>query len=286
MKRRQVLRCLGAAALAPLGVTGVLPRSLGVGRARRLERIGLQLYTVRDAIQSDFQGSLERVARIGFQEVELFDFYGQRPGDVAGWLRSAGLVSPSSHVDFGALRDPESRMRAIEAARTIGNDYLVCVWIEPEDRQSLEDFRRIADVLDRAGETCAAAGLTLAYHNHDFEFETMEGELPFDLLLARTDANLVAVEIDLYWITKGGADPFAYFAQYPGRFPLVHVKDMDDTEQQSFTEVGRGIIDFELLLAGMDGAGARHFYVEQDETELDPFEAARIGFEYLNRLDF
>ncbi len=266
-------------------VSSYMTSGVGVERRGFLRACGA-LAAVTALPTTGWADRLERVAKIGFHEVEVFDFYRNKPNVVSGWLETAGLVSSFSHVFLGTLRDPERRKEAIEAAKTIGNDYLVCVWIELEDRQSLDDYRPIADVLNEAGESCSAGGLTLAYHNHDFEFVPMEGALPFDLLLQRTDEERVVVEIDLYWITKAGADPFQYFAQYPGRFPLVHVKDMDDTEARHFTEVGTGVIDFKTIFGRMDGTGARHFYIEQDESRLDPFEAARIGYEYLKSLEF
>ncbi len=176
--------------------------------------------------------------------------------------------------------------QTIDAAKEIGNQYLVCVYIPPEERQSLDDYRRFAELFNEVGETCRRSGIQFAYHNHDFEFQPTNGKIPFQVLLEETDASLVQIEIDLYWITKAGAEPFEYFEAYPGRFPLFHVKDMDDTPKGFFTEVGRGVIDFPKIFSRADQAGVKHFIVEQDETPGSPFDSARISFDYLKALEY
>jgi len=174
----------------------------------------------------------------------------------------------------------------IEAAHVIGHKYLLVAWSPPEERQSLDDYKRLADLFNRTGEQLKKADIQFAYHNHDFEFAQMEGHIPYDLLLERTDPQLVKLEMDLYWIVKGGGKPLEYFEKYPGRYPLLHVKDMDATPKRYFTEVGRGVIDFKTIFANAGRAGVRHYFVEQDETPGSPFESMKISMDYLRKLEF
>ena len=191
--------------------------------AERLDRIGLQLYTVRDALAKDFEGTLARVAATGYREVEFAGYMGRRPEAVRAVLERNGLRAPSAHV---ALQEMRTRMPAVvEAAHVIDHDYIVVPYLPEEERRTMPQYERLADELNTLGRRARDADLRLAYHNHDFEFTRMDGRLPYDLLLERTDPQLVSFEMDLYWITKAGHDPLAYFDRFPGRFRMVHVKD-------------------------------------------------------------
>ena len=251
---------------------------------RKLSNIGLQLYTVREQLAADFGGTLERVAALGFREVEFAGYHGRAPAQVKSALRRYSLLAPSAHVTTAELRGGLDG--AIEAARVVGHRYLVCGYVPAEERRSPDDYRRLAELLNRAGERAARAGLQLCYHNHDFEFEQAGGQNPYDLLLARADAQLVKMQLDLYWIAKAGRNPLDYFSKHRGRFPSLHVKDMDATPRRSFTEVGRGVIDFKNIFAAAGRAGVRHYFVEQDETPGSPFDSAKISLDYLQRLRF
>jgi len=251
---------------------------------RGLSRVGLQLYTVREQLAADFEGTLARVAALGVREVEFAGYHGRAAREVRAALRRHKLSAPAAHVTTAALRG--GLERAIEEAKTVGHEYLVCGYVPAGERRSPDDYRRLADLLNGAGERAARAGLRLGYHNHDFEFEQSGGQVPYDLLLARTDARLVRMELDLYWITKAGRSPLDYLSKHPGRFPLLHVKDMDATPRRSFTEVGRGVIDFKSILAAARRAGVKHYFVEQDETPASPFDSIRVSLDYLKRLEF
>lgn len=250
--------------------------------ARRLGPIGLELYTVRGVLERDFEGTLARVAETGYKEVEFAGYFGHAPQDVHAMLARHGLSAPSVHV--GSL-GPDQWPAALDAARVIGHHYVVIPWIAPEARTTLDAYKRIAESFNRAGEAARAAGLQFAYHNHDFEFVPIGGRLPYDVLLAETDPTLVQLEMDLYWITKGGQDPLAYFARYPGRFPLVHVKDSLGPPEHRMADVGAGTINFRTIFAHRDQAGIRHAFVEHDEPP-DPFGSIRASYEYLRRLEF
>lgn len=280
MNRRSFVRSL------MLGAAGAacVPETRAAYARKKLSKIGVQLYTVRRELEADFEGTLAKVAALGFREVEFAGYYGRTPAQVRAILARNNLAAPSAHfqsvVASGGVRE------AIEAAQTISHEYLVYAWLPPEERKSLDDYRRLAERLNRAGEECRRAGIQFGYHNHDFEFAQMEGRIPYDLILEATDARLVKMELDLYWITKGGRSPLAYFRKYPGRFPLVHVKDMDSTPGRRFTEVGRGRIDFKEIFAASKQAGIKHYFVEQDETPASPFDSIKTSIEYLRRLEF
>ena len=278
MKRRSFL-AQSAAGLAAMA----LPRTAGGTGPSRLGRIGVQLYTVRDALQRDFEGTLARVASIGYEEVEFAGYMGQTAAQVRDAMRRTGLSAPSAHVPFAALGKEWDRV--LDDAHTIGHRYVVMPWLDEKDRQDLDAYRRIADRLNHAGESAARAGIRVAYHNHDFEFTPMENRLPYDVLLQSTDPRYVLLELDLYWITKGGKDPLAYFARWPGRFRLVHVKDSVGPPEHRMADVGAGTIDWGRIFAQRKQAGIEHVFVERDEPP-DPFASIAASHAYLRHLRF
>ncbi len=176
--------------------------------------------------------------------------------------------------------------KAIGTAKAIGHEYVVCPYLDASERKTLDQYRQHAALFNKAGQACREVGLQFAYHNHDFEFVTMDGKMPFDLLLAETDPKLVKIELDLYWITRAGHDPLAYFDKHPGRFALFHVKDMDNTPKKFFTEVGRGTIDFKKIFAQSKKAGVTHYFVEQDQCPGSPFDSIKISFDNLRQMTF
>lgn len=251
---------------------------------KKLTTIGVQLYMVRRELEKDFEGTLARVAALGYREVEFAGYFNHPPKEVKEVLTRHGLDAPASHFPLADWRG--SLQALIEAAHVIGHNYLLLAWTPPEERKTLDDYRRLADLCNRAGEQLNKAGLQFAYHNHDFEFAAVEGRIPYDVLLERTDPKLVKLEMDLYWIVKGGGRPLEYFEKWPGRYPLLHVKDMDATPKRYFTEVGRGVIDFKSIFAHAGRAGVRHYFVEQDETPGSPFDSMKISIDYLKKLAF
>ena len=196
----------------------------------------MQLYTVRDALKADFDGTLQKVAAIGYKEVEFAGYMGRTPAEVKASLKQAGLTAPAEHVDLEVLE--KNWGATVEAAHTVGHEYLIVAWIDAARRSSIEDYKRIAGIFNGLGRQANAAGLRFGYHNHAYEMAPLEGQVPYDVLLQHTDPDLVCFEMDLYWTTDGGKDPLAYFAKYPGRFPLVHVKDR--TAGGQMVDVGAG----------------------------------------------
>jgi sugar phosphate isomerase/epimerase len=270
---------LGSAAGGLLGASP-LARLLGGSAKNRLGAIGLQLYTIRTAMQRDFEGSLAHVARIGYREVEFAGYFDHPAAEVRRILDRHGLTAPAAHI---SLEDIRTRWdRTIADARTVGHKYLVCAWINDEDR-TVDGYRKVAGEFTRAAETARKAGIEFAYHNHSYEFVPVAGQLPYDILLAASDPALVKFEMDLFWIVKGGGDPLAYFAKYPGRFPLVHVKDM--SADGRMVDVGRGRIPFARIFAQQKVAGIRHYFVEHDEPA-DAFASISASYAYLRGLRF
>ena len=257
------------------------------GRSRltdgqHLEIIGIQLYSVRRELARDFEGTLARVASIGYKEVEFAGYFNRRPREVRTLLDRYGLAAPSVHVPIEVAR--QDWAGALAAANVIGHRYVVLPWLPPKSRRTLDDFKRLAAECNRLGEEAKRAALRFAYHNHDFEFAPLDGRLPYDVLLAETDPANVALELDLFWITKGGQDPLKYFARYPGRFEMVHVKDASGPPERRQVYVGQGTIDFGRILGRRQQAGLRHLFVEHDDPA-DPLAFARTSYDYLKRLE-
>ena len=278
--RRAFLQSLGAAVITTTGMTAGL---LGATRARRerLAVIGIQLYTLRHEMAQDFEGTLARVAGIGYKEVEFAGYFDRTPGAVRRALDLNGLSAPAAHVPIEALRDDWNHM--LEAAQETGHRYVIVAWIPANRRRAIDDYRRLAELFNRAGERAREVGLHFAYHNHDFEFARLDGQIPYDVLLAETDPREVLVEMDLFWIMKGGGDPFRYFARYPGRIHMVHVKDMNN--QGQMVDVGDGEIEFARIFAKREQAGIKHYFVEHDNPP-SAFDTARRSYDYLKRLEF
>jgi sugar phosphate isomerase/epimerase len=262
----------------------------------KIEKIGLQLYTVRDAMQRDFEGTLAQVAAIGYTQVEFAGYFDRSPKDIRSLLDRNGLISPSTHVDYEVLG--EKWPKEIETSKVIGQSYIICPWIPEEVRNQPDGWKRAAETFNRAGEVSKKAGIQFGYHNHWFEFYPVNGKRPYDSLLEECDLNLVKMEMDLCWIEVGGGDPLDYFRRYPGRFPLVHVKDVKripgkkesggqdfGSSQPGMTEVGSGIIDWKTIFAQSDEAGIKYYFVEHDNPKA-PFDSIRTSFNYLKQLQF
>ncbi len=249
---------------------------------RKIDKIGVQLYTVRDALKEDFDGTLAKVAAVGYREVEFAGYLDRSPKDVKASLDRVGLVSPSAHFNNTYLGDKWPGV--LESANIIGQQYIVCSSVDEKTRQGPGGWPRIAEMFNHAGEAARKAGIQFGYHNHSFEFTPVDGKLPYDILLNGTDPNLVKMEMDLYWIVNAGADPLAYFNRYPGRFPLVHVKGR--AKNGDMTEVkADNSIDWKALFAQSEKAGIKHYFVEQDKSD-SPFDSIRTSFNYLHELRF
>jgi sugar phosphate isomerase/epimerase len=287
--RRTFLGTMGAALLAMRRVA-----------AARIPRMGVQLYTVRGEMEKDFDGTLAKVAALGFTEVEFAGYFKQTPEQVRDTLKRHRLTAPSAHIDYASLTG-DKWARALDSAHTIGHRYLVNAWVDEPIRNEPGAWKRIAETYNTAAAMSKRAGIQFAYHNHNFEFAPRKDEgdkLPYDVLLESCDPALVKMELDLCWISAAGKDPLEYFRRYPGRFPLVHVKGLRkvppstgeatpiDRVLPDITEVGHDdVIDWKRIFAQSKTAGIEHYFVEHDVPK-EPFESLKSSHDYLARLDF
>ena len=240
------------------------------------QKIGLQLYTLRDIIGTDLSGLLKKISQVGYGEVEMYGlstdnkFFGLTVTEVAAMLKANNLTSPGGHYspdDFLFNNGNGDDVKKIcDVANTLANNYVIIPWLDKKKINSIDKYKGLAGRLNLAGEICKKAGLQLAYHNHDFEFEDINGQNGYDILLNHTDNNLVKMEMDLYWVVRAGHDPMELFKAHPGRFHLWHVKDMDKNNKDQNTEVGNGCINFKKIFSMSKQAGVKHYIVEQENN--------------------
>ena len=294
--------------IATAVVTAASANSTWAAAVHHIDRVGLQLYTVRELIKQDFDGTIAGVAKIGYKEVEFAGYFGKTPKEVRATLDKNGLTSPSAHhpmdappAEHGKMPDlTDNLQEIIDGAHVIGQKFLVCPYLDAKSRTA-DGYKRLAESCNRVGAATKKAGIQFAYHNHSFEFEKvdgLDGRLPFDYLLTETDPKLVKIEMDLCWITVAGQDPIAYFNKYPGRFPLVHVKDWSKEGSDPggnvgavghavtghIANVGSGSIDWKNIFSHSEKAGIQHYFVENDEAKslADP----KASYDYLSKLTF
>lgn len=255
------------------------------------KKIGLQMYTLRNVVnQNNIEGILNRVAAIGYKELEVFGFstankfWGLDPVAFKKLLKSTGLKAPAAHIAFENFltgKDEDELRLISDAAATIGNKYIVVAWLEEKHRSNADNYKLIAEKLNKAGRIAHQYGLQLAYHNHDFEFTQLGNNVTgYDIILKNTDKELLKLELDLYWVVKAGKDPVQLFRENSGRFPLWHVKDLDKATN-TFTEVGAGSIDFKKIFEQSKLAGLQHFFVEQDEVKKEVFKSIGESYAYV-----
>ena len=280
LDRREFLRLTGAT----IAASAFAPRTLRAVAAERLDRIGIQLYTVRHEMEKNVDATLARVAQIGYREVEFAGYFKRTPAQIRAALDTTGLSAPSAHIGIADVRSPDWP-RTLEGARTMGHKYLIVAWLDDKDRVSQDSYNAIADALIAGSAKAAEYGITLGYHNHNFEFAPLDGKNGLEVMLERTAGSTVVFEMDLYWITDTGQDPIAWFNRFPGRFPLVHVKDSAGPPKNEMRDVGAGTIDWRAIFRHHEQAGIKHYFVEHDEPK-DPFDSARMSFAYLSHLTF
>lgn len=251
--------------------------------------IGLQLYSVRNLLPKDFDGTLQKLAAAGYKEVEAAGYYDKTAADFGNALQKAGLRCVSTHHALTLLKTQLEQL--IEYGQALGLEYMICSWAgvhrDPTRKGdlTLDDWRYVADELNRLGEKVKAAGITLGYHNHTVEFGTENGVVFFDELLKRTDPKLVVFEMDCGWVVGGGHNPLEYLGTYPERFPLMHVKDMVKQPDGKLRNVvmGRGSIDYKPIFRA--ATGLKHYFIEQEEFEADPMTELREDADYMRKLD-
>lgn len=250
ISRRTSLAMLGLLA----GATALPARA----SQRRVERAGVQLYTLRQAMALDAAATLAAVAAAGYSEVEPAGTGNLNANQFAQALRDTGLTAPSAHVSYDLMKNQPEEVLAM--AQVIGCKHLVLPWLSPELRNA-KGYSVAIDLLNHFGEQCHKSGVQLCYHNHDFEFDRVDGEVAYDRLLKECDRERVKFELDLFWVTHAGADAAAYLRADPERYPLCHVKDRNAAGEM--VDVGQGVIDFASLFAA--GSAMQHYFVEHDK---------------------
>ncbi|MCC6727040.1 MAG: sugar phosphate isomerase/epimerase [Saprospiraceae bacterium] len=265
------------AAAAPTPVAGSIPQ------------YGIQLWSVRDDMAKDAKGTLKALATAGYKQIESFEgdkgiYWGMKNTEFKAYMDELGMTLISAHCD--TKKDFEKK--AAEAA-AIGVSYLITPWLGPQKK--MDDWKKIAQDFNKNGEIAKKAGIRYAYHNHAYSFETLEGQVPHDYVLANTDAGLVDFEMDIYWVVTAGKDPAEYLTKYPNRFRLCHVKDRSKTlpakEENASVDLGTGSIDFAKILKVAKDSGMQYFIVEQERWDNStPIKSAEVDAAYMSKLVF
>ena len=241
---------------------------------------GLQLFTVRDPLAADPDGTLRRVADAGYREVELAGLAGMTAAAFQERLKHHGLAAPSIHAGYDSLQSDLDGV--VREARTFGANFVVCPSIDVEERRTADDWKRVCRTLARAGRAVRSHGLALAYHNHDYEFAPFAGgATPFDLLLRETDPEDVKLELDVYWAAKGGLDSVRCLQDNAGRIALVHLKDLG--RDGATIELGAGVLAMEQIVRAALAIGTKHLFVEQDDSA-DPLRSITTSLRFLEGL--
>jgi sugar phosphate isomerase/epimerase len=239
--------------------------------------VGLQLYSLRDETARDFPGTLRKVAQMGYKAVEFAGYGGMEPAALAALLRELGLVCCGAHVGIERLKgalDAELEMSA-----ALGNKYIVCPYAPIKTR---EDALALAEFLNACNEKVRGAGMSLGYHNHAHEFEKSGGQYLLDILLANVEPSVFA-QIDVFWVACAGIDPVSYIARYPGRQPLIHLKELAENRTDN-VEIGAGILDFRSIIRAAGDLGTKHLIIEQEQYTLPPLESCKASLDALSSL--
>lgn len=287
-----------------------------------LKNIGIQFFSLPKLLEKDLPGSLSMLSKMGYKEVELYGpypfsteaarqrweavtpalgfkgsgFFGHSAGEIKKMLKDNGLKAPSMHTDLDTLQNGMQKLG--EAARDLGTEYVVLPAIPDEKRQTLDDYKKIADAFNKIGAAAKQEGIKFTYHNHGYGIKEVDGQVPLKIILDGTDPSLVYLEMDLYWTIAGGANPLDYLDKYRNRYHLMHVKDMAKEVHFSgdggnakqwielfpyMTTAGNGVIDLKTILAKAKATGVKHFFVEQDMVA-EPEIALKKSFDYLAAL--
>lgn len=295
--RRDLLRAAGAAGIAaalgsksalaavgggPAVATNASEGAAGIGRDP-LRGVGIQLYTLRNQMREDQLRTLERIARIGYTEIEWWGDYGRTPAQLRSLLDANGLSAPAWHLDPRLLESAQLGA-TLDTAATMGHKHLIVAWLPPAQRTP-DGFKRIADLLNAASERAASVGVRTAYHNHDFEFERAGESTLWDLLVSQTDARLVDFELDCYWAFKAGHDPIAMLGRLKDRVTHLHLKDSDAAPTFTQRDLGQGVIDWRTLLNTATAGRVKHVFVEHD-APADAWVTAEVGRRYMRSLGY
>ena len=243
---------------------------------------GVQLYSFRHEMAKDAIGTLKQIASLGFKEIETArsqkgHYYGLGPAQMKSVCDDLNMNLKSGHVHLDS-----NWQQTMEEAVESGQEYLICSSM-PSEGQTVDNYKKVAEEFNKAGEACKKLNLKFGYHNHEYEFEYENNQVLYDVLLDNTEADLVHMELDLGWVIVAGKDPLDYFKKYPGRFPLWHLKDMDMDKKES-TEFGKGGLDIPAMLAHKNDSGVKHIFIEQEEYADNPLESMKHNMAFLKKL--
>ena len=291
MERRTFVKTMAATLVLPaIGCASspsvVTASSPSVVTGRRLKRVGVQLYSLRDAAKVDLERTLADIAAVGYRDVELLgsmNNFGMAPERLRAVLDRLGLRAPSTHVGTNLFDDLD---RQIDVARTLGHEYLIVAGFPEERRKTLDDYRQWAERFNVAGAAARARGVWLGFHNHGPDVTLIDGQVPYDLFVDRTDPALVRLQLDTGNMAMGGRDPLAYLDRYGPRYWSFHIKDVPRLGATQDAELGKGIIDFRRLLAKIDRIDEKLLYVEQETYPTTPLESVRRDYAYISSLEF
>jgi sugar phosphate isomerase/epimerase len=265
--------------------------------------IGLQLYSIREMLAKDYEGTLKQVAALGYQEVEAAGFFDHTAPQVKNAMQAAGLRCVSAHYSFANLSKDFDKI--VEFNNALGAHYIICSFPGFKDPSrvkdmsfpkqvesfTMDDYRWNADQFNRFGEKVKAAGIKFGYHNHTMEFSRKDGVVPFDELLRLTDPELVTIEMDCGWVVVGGADPVDYLRRYPSRISMLHVKDFKHSDKPASVtapppaaQLGQGTLDYRPVFEAARKAKIAHYFVEQEGYDIPPMEALKIDANYMKKL--
>lgn len=248
---------------------------------------GLQVYSVRNQLNEDFEGTMEYVAKVGYKHIEGYGLGtdGKFLGKISAQhyvkvITDLGMELKATHCSY---TEADKAQKMIDAAKETGMEHMIVPYTPDGIRQTADGWKKVAENYNKMGEMCKKVGLKFGYHNHAFEFEALDGIIPQELLIESTDSDLVNFELDLFWVTKGGYDPLKLIKKYPGRINLFHVKDA--TPELEGTTVGKGVIDFEKLFKAGRADGVQGYFIE-DEREDDPFKNIEADYKYMSTQEF
>lgn len=259
--------------------------------------LAIQLYSVRQMLPTDFDGTLKKIGSLGYREVEAAGYFGHSAAEVKQGMHNAGLNLVSAHYASDALHKQFDEIVAFN--KEVGVQYIICSSPRRKNPSqgnsgpfTLEDWRWNAEEFNKLGEKVMAAGLKFGYHNHFMEFHKTDGVVPYDELLRLTDPSKVTMELDCGWVVIGGGDPVEYLRKYPARITMLHVKDFkrpstpaSNTNRPVVAELGQGMIDYRPILEAAAKAGhVRHCFVEQEEFDMPPMKSLKIDADYMRKL--
>jgi len=265
--------------------------------------IGLQLYTFRrffgkdgnpTASSKEIQSTLKSIAQVGFGHLECFDykdglFYGIPYKEFNSMVQDLGMRITSGHYKTGQVHpDWKGTLvndweKAVQDASDAGQAYVIIAYMDERERQTIDDYKKVCELMNKASEVSKQAGIKLGYHNHEFEFIELEGQIPYDVMLQELDPS-ITMEMDLFWITNAGKDPLQYFNNHSGRFHQWHVKDMNKSDKRKQVDVGTGVVDFKRIFEKAEQAGMKYFYLEQEEYPISELDSVQKGYNYLQQL--